>query len=76
MSILSSFVALRTNVVRVPDWRVVRFGLVYPAIGTLESMVAGLACSRDRQGFQHTLAESWVELLLVTQLGSYLYVCM
>ena len=34
----------------------------------------GLYRSRDRPGFQHTLAESWEVRLLATPLGIYLYV--
>ena len=41
--------------------------LPYQAFGILESWEVGLYDSRDRPGFQHTLAESLVELLWVVQ---------
>ena len=34
----------------------------------------GLSCNRDPPGFQHTLAESWVVLLLATPWENFLYV--
>ena len=57
-------------VVSVLRWRKKRIEKcwhLYPVAGILESWEAGLYDYRDRPGFQHTLAGSWVELLLVVQ---------